>query len=59
MQHIDPTKRRDTSINYRRNVIRAGHVSSDCLADAAFRLGSTRHALADCMQTLLRQPWTE
>ena len=31
----------DASINYRGNIVRAGHISSDCLADAAFRLDNS------------------
>jgi hypothetical protein len=38
VQHIGPTKRRDTSLDYRSNVIRTARISSDRFADATFRL---------------------
>jgi hypothetical protein len=37
VQNVDQAKCQDASIDYRSNVIRAGHISSDRLADAAFR----------------------
>src|SRR5262249_11345780 len=33
VKHVDPAKCQDASIDYRSNVVRAGHISSDCLAD--------------------------
>jgi hypothetical protein len=38
VKHVNSTKCQDARIDYRSNVIRAGHISSDCLADATFRL---------------------
>ena len=40
MQHVDPAECQHASIDYRSNVIRVGRISSDRLADAAFRLGN-------------------
>src|SRR5262249_13864409 len=38
VQHVDPPECPDASIDYRSNVICAGHISSDRLADTSFRL---------------------
>jgi len=38
VQHVDPAECGDAGIDHASDVIRAEHITSDCLAHAAFRL---------------------